>query len=887
MLRASAVAACAVGALALAVLITWPIGSRSLEELWPDTVPITVAAAVGLLLAAAALVVDRWKARRPTLALALSLAPGVVGAAALLARAAGWDVGAGSGEMAPGVAFGLIASAAALTLRLRAGATAHRISQGIALALAVGSLLALVVLIWKTDHSSGTGHPTEIAAVVGLLTLGLAIAGTTPDVGAARHLARVGGWSGAGRVLRAALLGVLLVAWLDLIARLLDLAGGDASPEILSEGTAAALLIAAVLAAAAIDLTKADGDRARAEDELRAAAIRVRQLYDEAPCGYQSFDRDGLFTEVNHTTCQWLGYERDELIGKLRLADLVAEEDRAEARRYMEQLLRDGGTAEREFEITRRDGTRMPVIMTGRLVSRSEDGAEAVRTTLSDTTERVVAAHGRLVADRRYRRIVETAQEGVWAIDAESRTSFVNARMVQMLGYTPEEMIGRPLFDFMDEEGRAIAAANAERRREGIAEQQDFKFLRKDGAELWAIVSTNPFVEGDGAYGGALAMVTDITERRAAEHALRASERRLQSIIDESPSVIFIKDLDLRYILVNREFERFFGRPREELIGRTEHELFPLEVSDEVEAWDRRVLAKPGAVEYEARFPRHGVDRTYLTTKFQLVDARGRAAGVCGMATDITERKTIEETTLAMNRTLEERVAERTAKLEAANQDLASFSYSVAHDLRGPVRTMHGFSSILMDEHRGELRGEARRYLELVQQGASEMARIIDDLLVFARLGQQALHVEEVDPARVAREALQELRAADEVGPAEVVIRKLPRCRADSRLLHHVFVNLLSNALKFSRGAEEPRVVVEAAEDHGKAAYVVRDSGVGFDQAYAGKLFGVFERLHTSDEFEGTGLGLAIVHRIVQRHGGSVWAEGRVGEGASFFFTLD
>ena len=234
----------------------------------------------------------------------------------------------------------------------------------------------------------------------------------------------------------------------------------------------------------------------------------------------------------------------------------------------------------------------------------------------------------------------------------------------------------------------------------------------------------------------------------------------------------------------------------------------------------------------------------------------------------------------------EEEIEQRSFQLEAANKELAAFSYSVSHDLRGPLRTVDGFTRILEQDHGAELSDEARRYLRLVRSGAQQMGTLIDDLLAFSRLGQQPIKKQQVDPTPVVRQALSDLRPEQEGRSVEIAIRQLPECEADLAMLRQVYANLLSNSLKFTRTRDPAVIEIGFMAENGANVYFVRDNGVGFDMKYAEKLFGVFQRLHRAEEYEGTGVGTAIAQRIVHRHGGAIWAEAQVDRGATFFFTL-
>lgn len=252
---------------------------------------------------------------------------------------------------------------------------------------------------------------------------------------------------------------------------------------------------------------------------------------------------------------------------------------------------------------------------------------------------------------------------------------------------------------------------------------------------------------------------------------------------------------------------------------------------------------------------------------------------------EVAERRRAELEVLSLNQELEQRVVERTTQLEAANQELEAFSYSVSHDLRAPLRAIDGYAALLIEDF-PQLPEEAGSYLRKLRDNARRMGALIADLLAFSRLSQQPLHRGEADPAGIFAEALEELRRSEPGRALEVTIEPLPPCSADPSLLRQVVLNLLSNALKFTRGRDPARIVVGFEQGPPEGAYFVRDNGVGFDMRHADKLFGVFQRLHRAEDFEGTGIGLSLVQRIVHRHGGRIWCEAAPGQGATFFFTL-
>jgi PAS domain S-box-containing protein len=299
-------------------------------------------------------------------------------------------------------------------------------------------------------------------------------------------------------------------------------------------------------------------------------------------------------------------------------------------------------------------------------------------------------------------------------------------------------------------------------------------------------------------------------------------------------------------------------------------------------------LEKENAViEFEAQNYRKDGSIIWITCNARAVrEKNGELRYYEGTITDITERKQAEEEIYHLNTELEQRVIERTAQLEESNKELESFSYSVSHDLRTPLRAIDGYSRILQDEYAQSFPPDAVRLLESVRTGSQQMSRLIDDLLKFSRLSRLPVNKQPVEPYDLIQRALNMLEHEQKDRQVEITIGPLPTCQGDPSLLLQVWINLLANALKFSRLRTPARIEIGFQSIQGEPAYYVKDNGVGFDMQYADKLFGVFQRLHSTKEFEGTGVGLALVQRIIARHGGKIWAEAQPGQGAAFYFTV-
>jgi len=270
-----------------------------------------------------------------------------------------------------------------------------------------------------------------------------------------------------------------------------------------------------------------------------------------------------------------------------------------------------------------------------------------------------------------------------------------------------------------------------------------------------------------------------------------------------------------------------------------------------------------------------------------LRNADGQITGIRTAVRDITDLKNAEQEIHKLNAELEQRVAQRTSQLEAANRELEAFSYSVSHDLRAPLRAVDGFARAVLEDYSPLLPEDGQRYLRTIMNGAERMGMLIDDLLTFSRLGRLPLKMQAVDMTQLVHRVLEDLQEDRSGRAVEIRMEQLPVCSGDPALLRQVWINLISNALKYTRNCEMAVVEISGHVEHQIATYRIRDNGAGFDMRYAQKLFGVFQRLHRAEEYEGTGVGLAIVQRVIHRHGGTINAVAEVGAGATFSFTLN
>ena len=481
-------------------------------------------------------------------------------------------------------------------------------------------------------------------------------------------------------------------------------------------------------------------------------------------------------------------------------------------------------------------------------------------------------------SEEKLRAILDNANALIYMKDLEGRLVFINRRCEQVFHVPRELALGRRYDDFFPGEvAEQLRAHDLQILASGQA--LEFEELADDDDGPHTYVSLKfPLVDSRGVTYGICGMSTDITARKQVETALQESEARLTLALDAAQMGLW--DFDVATDTAHRTLthDRIFGYT--ELQKDWGHASFFEHVVREDRAMVEERLQQAflsGQFGIECRIVRSGdgAVRWISLSGRAFCDESGEPVRLMGLIADVTERKEAEAL-----------LQQRTLQLEAANEALGSFTYSVSHDLRAPLRGINGYAAMLLEDHAAALDPDALRLLGVIGENARQMGRLIDDLLRFSRLGRSDIEKTAVDVGALVRTVVDELRRLEPERAVAVTVGELAPISADGSMLRQVFANLIGNAWKFTRTREGATIEIGSRRTRGETTYFVRDNGAGFDMQYAGKLFGVFQRLHRPDEFDGTGVGLAIVQRIVQRHGGRVWAEGEVGAGATFWFAL-
>ncbi|MEJ7596375.1 MAG: PAS domain S-box protein [Kofleriaceae bacterium] len=651
------------------------------------------------------------------------------------------------------------------------------------------------------------------------------------------------------------------------------------------------------------DLEPGDPYRLLSRDELehraRASENRFEQAFHGNAAAMVIAHRSDLrIIDVNRRWLELFGATREDVIGKTSVElGLISEAD-ANARIARHKQFVGGYDA--ELVLRKRTGESLTVLASAKPIEIEE--GPCTLTTVIDITARKHAEEAFEVA-------FSAGPAGMMLVHvATDVVVSVNARMLEMTGYQRDELVGRGVDELAFVLNRSRGELLAELERTGRLNEVELELGCKDGSELWTLASTETVRIHDTPHR--LTAFTDITARMRVESRLLTQHVVGRCLAEAG-------ELETAFPQVLQALGRGEGWECGAVWLRDEHRALQVHSAWRLDRLEpgalaellERVVANGEAETVALSRPLAGRETMTRALAFPLLRGtealgvavlfgtgehvaietaeRGLFDSIGRMLGLFVGRARAERSLRELNIELERRVLERTHDLELSNRDLEAFSSSISHDLRAPLRTIHGFSEILLEDFSEELPAKARRYLTSIHESGDRLRHLIDDLLAFSRLGSKGVRRDEVDLDELVRSVLDELIAARELGnKLELHVMPLGTCYADPSLLRAVWMNLLDNAFKYARDSHPMVIEVGRAHTGGETVFYVRDNGVGFDMAEADRLFGVFQRLHPPSEFEGTGVGLANVRRIVERHHGRVAASSQLGHGSRFEFTL-
>jgi PAS domain S-box-containing protein len=644
----------------------------------------------------------------------------------------------------------------------------------------------------------------------------------------------------------------------------------------------------------------------RIQEAQRLIEGSYRELIQGLPAAVYTCDAQGCIVLYNQAAVDLWGRKpeigKDQWCGSWRIyrpdgSPLPLDEC------PMAVCLREGRAVRgEEIVIERPDGSRRHVLPHPEPLFDASGAVVGAVNMLIDITERQEAERARahLAA------IVTSSDAAIVGKNLQGVVTSWNRAAEQLFGFSAEEMIGQPVLRIIPPNRRDEEAKILERIARGqTVEPYETIRRRKDGTEVTISLTVSPIIDSHGRVIGASKIARDISEHKRAEQALLQSRQDLRRALEYQEAVV--NNMGEGLYTVNREgivtsmnpaAEKLFGWTSDEVLGRKMHDVTHYKHRDgtpfpAAECAGLQVLQMGTPLtNYEDVFVRKDGSCFDVLYSSSPIRAGGEIVGLVVVFRDISERKRAEEALRDRDRALtiaNDELTQQSEALSEVNNELQSFSYSVSHDLRAPLRTIDAFVRIVEEDHGAHLNSEAQRCMGIVKKAARQAGELIDDLLEFSRLGRIGMDIRPVKMTELAQEVANELQCTQGGRVIDLQIGDLPLCQGDWRLLKLVWENLLTNAFKYTRPRTAAQIEVGWLPDDRQAdasVYYVRDNGVGFDMKYVHKLFGVFQRLHLKEEFDGTGVGLAIVQRIVRRHGGRVWGEGKTDGGATFFFSL-
>lgn len=596
----------------------------------------------------------------------------------------------------------------------------------------------------------------------------------------------------------------------------------------------------------------------RTEEALRRSHAQLLSFIEQAPLSIAMFDRHMNYLATSRRWVAEYGRGYTNLLGRNHYD---VHPDIPEFWKDAHRKGLSGESLKNDDDLwIQADGTKI-WLMWAIAPWKDENGEiGGIIISAEDISQRKRAEAAAFQNEMRYHRVLDAMLEGCQIIDFDWRYVYINEVVAEQGRRSPEELLGRTMMEmYPGIEQTEMFSALQKCMWDREPKRMQNRFVFPDGSVGWFELSIQP------AHEGLFILSTDITERKRDEETIRDLAR----FPAENPHPVIRADSDGRIIYANPGSEVWSSEWKS-----STGDLLP-------EAWRQQVVDVYGEGVRQARDISIG-ERTFEVTFVPIKEAG--YVNIYGL--DITKRKQAEEEISKLNRELEERVAERTSQLEFANRELEAFSYSVSHDLRAPLRAIDGFTRILVEDYEPALGEEGKRVCGIISRETVRMGMLIDDLLAFSRLSRMQMNSTEIDMRAMAEFTVKELTAGQDGREIEYLLEEMPASMGDTGMMRQVWANLLANAVKFTSGRKQAVIEVKSTQSAEEVVYSVRDNGVGFDMEYADKLFGVFQRLHSEEEFEGTGVGLAIVQRVIHRHGGRVWAEGEVDKGATFYFAL-
>jgi len=634
-------------------------------------------------------------------------------------------------------------------------------------------------------------------------------------------------------------------------------------------------------------------NRKLAEKALKDSEEQFRATFEQAAVGVAHVGLNGQWLRVNSRLCELVGYSREELLA-LTFQDITHRDDLEADLGYVNQLLAgEIPTYSMEKRYLHKNGNTVWVNLTVSLVRSPAGEPRHFISIVEDISSRKLVEQALRTSEERLNEAQRIAQVGSWELDLVANKLTWSDEIFRIFeidktkfGATYEAFLNAIHPEDLKAVNAAYTGSLVTRKPYDITH----RLRMADGRIKYVHERCESEFDAEDKPLRSMGTVQDITERKLADEALAESHRLLQAIINTSPVRIFWKDKELRYLGCNPAFAKDAGEARpDDLIGKNDYQL-SWKAQAELYRADDRLIMDSGIPKLSYEEPQTTPDGHYIwlrTSKVPLRNKEHETIGVLGIYEDITESKHAEEEILKLNTELEQRVRERTSELQSANKELETFTYSVAHDLKAPLRGIDGYSRLLLADYADKLDDEGRGFLQNVRRATQQMDQLINDLLAYSRLERRDMQMEQLNLQALIGALLAE--RVDDIssrGVAATVAVPCTSVTADREGLTMALRNLLENALKFTCNVAQPMIELSGHDTGTTCILSVRDNGVGFDMKYHDRIFDIFQRLHRSEDYPGTGVGLAIVRKAMQRMGGRTWAESEPGKGATFYLEI-
>ncbi|MEP6675424.1 MAG: PAS domain S-box protein [Ferruginibacter sp.] len=890
MIKWSAMLAILVLVIASAVLIGWQFDMLFLRRPIPNLVAMNPVTASAFILAAVALLLlapENTSRQRGTAGRILAALVLFVGLAKITALVSGLNIHidyllfpdkitstrtAGSANgMAPNTAICFIlAGLSLLLLHVETGNKKLPV-HFTALLMGMTGLLSILGYLYKVEafYSVLRYISMAIHSAICFLLLAIAILFANPGKGIMKDFTSVFSGSITARLLvPAAIIIPTVLGLLRLHGNWMGLYSNEFGVAIFALSTIIAFLC--LIWYNTILLNRRDLQKRSAEDELKASMQQISyfaEIIEKTSDGVVSFTPDFKIKSWNKGAEVIYGLKREEVIGKSSREVFKQDYTIAELDSLREQLIRQGYW-NGEFTQYRADGSAVSCLLSTTELKDETGTLTGYVVIAKDITVQKMENEKLKISEERFRLLVNNVKDqAIFMLDDLGRVASWNTAAQNMQGYTAEEVIGKTteLFYTEDDIKTKVPATNLSMaRKNGHFEKKGWR-VRKDGSVFWANVGYTALYDDKGKQRGYSKVIKDITEGKKAEEQIAYLAR----LLEDSGDAIFSTDVSFCIKSWNKAAELFFGYSAAEVINQPVADIVRPQISDEEREELRDNMRKMGGWRGEVVYLKK--DGTPLVVLISNAATRNEKEEIDGFVTicrDISTRKKLEE------------------KLKRSNEELEAFSYSVSHDLRAPLRAIIGFSSILEEDYGSLMDDEAKRITHVIKSNTQKMGLLIDDLLNFSRMGRHEIMKAVINCNEMINDIIKELHPENS-DKIKWIIHPLPPVTGDLNMMRQVWLNLISNAIKYSGKTAQPVIEIGSFKKQGQQpVFFIKDNGVGFDQQYAGKLFKVFQRLHSVYEFEGTGVGLAIIEKIISKHGGTVWAEGKPGDGACFYFSI-